>query len=177
MVESAHLRIGVKSNRMVRDYETPTVPRAWEIFTRDWANRLGLTDVPVVMTCSPDRYGIPIVLRVVRSDGVECVSTRRGSDVDDAVDRRQRFLEAVRSRDVRDIELDVAGYFVGEGSLECALCPGDFKHDEWQHAVVRELLRVAQPPLEPGGALSPDDADDVERVELDRKVAALLAQS
>ncbi len=162
---------------MVRDYETPSVPRAWESFARSWATRLGLSDIPVTMTCSPDRYGIPIVLRVVRHDGVECISTRRGSDAEDAAERRQKFLRAVNERDIKSVELDAAGYFVGEGSLECSVCPADRPHEEWQHAIIRELLRVAQPPGEPAADLSPDDADDAERSALDRKVGEILASS
>jgi hypothetical protein len=162
---------------MVRDYETPTVPRGWETFARGWAKQLGLSEKSVVMTCSPDRYGIPIVLRVVRDDGVTCVSTRRGSDLDDATDRRRAFLDAVATRNFAAIELDVAGYFVGEGTLDCSTCGGERPHEEWQHAVVRELLRVARPPVEPAGILSPDDADDAERAALDREVLSLLASS
>ena len=168
---------GVTSKQMVRDYETPTVPRPWESFAQNWANRLGLSRVPVLMSCSPDRYGNPVVLKVVRLDGVECIFTRRGSDADDAADRRIRFIDAVRHQDIRAVELDVAGYFVGEGAIDCALCPGAAGHEEWQHAIVRELLRVAQPFGEPHGPLSPDEADDVERADLDRRVAELLETS
>jgi hypothetical protein len=160
---------------MVRDYETPTVPRAWESFARIWATHLWLTDKTVVMTCSPDRYGIPVVLRVVRANGDVAISTRRGSDADDAAQRRQAFLEAVHRGAFATIELDVAGYYVGEGSVDCPWCGGERRHEEWQHVVVRELLRVAKPPAEPPGDLSPDDADDAERNALDREVASLLA--
>jgi hypothetical protein len=162
---------------MVRDYETPTVPRGWETFARAWAKRLGLSEKSVIMACSPDRYGIPIVLRVVRGDGVTCVSTRRGSDAEDAAERRRAFLEAVATGDFNTVELDVAGYFVGEGTLDCSICGGDRPHEEWQHAVVRELLRVARPLVEPAGNLSADDADDAERATLDREVSTLVASA
>jgi hypothetical protein len=160
---------------MVRDYETPTVPRAWELFTRSWAKRLRLESKTIDLSCSPDRYGIPVVLRVVRPDGTVCISTRRGSDADDAAERRRAFLQSVQSGDFRSIELDVAGYYVGEGTVDCSWCVGDGSHEEWQHVVLRELLRVARPPAEPAGDLSPDDADDAERAELDRSVSTLLA--
>ncbi|HUX86678.1 MAG TPA: hypothetical protein VMW65_06725 [Chloroflexota bacterium] len=160
---------------MVRDYETPTVPPAWESFARTWATRLGLANKEISLACSPDRYGIAVVLRVVRTDGVVCISTRRSSDADDAVERRRRFLEALSAGDFSKIELDVAGYYVGEGTVDCVLCPGSPKHPEWQHTIVRELLRIADPPTEPAGDLAPEDADDAELAALDQKVAEQLA--
>ena len=160
---------------MVRDYETPTVPPTWESFARAWAARLGLANKEVSLTCSPDRYGIAVVLRVVRADGVVCIATRRSSDADDAVERRARFLAAVGAADITKIELDVAGYYVGEGTVDCVLCPGVPKHPEWQHTIVRELLRIAEPPAEPAGALAPEDADDAELAALDQQVAEHLA--
>jgi len=163
----------LKTGLMVRDYETPTVPRAWEAFARRWASQIGLSGKEISLVCSPDRYGNAVVLRVVRPDGTPCISTRRASDADDAAERRQRFLDAIGRADFTSVELDVAGYFVGEGSVDCALC-GEPPHEEWQHAILRELLRVAEPPVEPAGSLSPDDADDAERAALDRRVAQLL---
>jgi hypothetical protein len=160
---------------MVRDYETPTVPRGWETFTQSWAEKLGLSRDAIVMSCSPDRYGIPVVLRIVTAAGEECISTRRGSDADDAPARRQRFLDAVRRRDVRSVELDVAGYFVGEGSIDCSLCSNGRPHEEWQHVIIRELLRVSQPPDDGDLTLLPDDADDAESLALDREVSELLS--
>ncbi len=159
---------------MVRDYETPTVPPAWENFARDWAARLGLTETEISLVCSPDRYGIALVLRVIRKDGVECVATKRSSDADDATERRQRFLDAVQTGDFTKIELDVAGYYVSEGTVNCVLCPGAPAHPEWQHAILRELLRIADPPAELAGDLSPEDADDAELASLDQKVAERL---
>jgi hypothetical protein len=161
---------------MVRDYETPTVPRAWEAFARGWAERVGLADQELSLTCSPDRYGIPVVLRLTRQDGVECIATRRSSDADDAAQRRERFLDAVQRRDVKSVELDVAGYFVGEGTVDCP-CSAEPAHEEWQHVLLRELLRVGSSPPEPSGNLSPEDADDAERAALDVEVKRLLQSS
>lgn len=159
---------------MVRDYETPTVPPAWAAFARRWAGQLGLNGKEITMICSPDRYGNALVLRVTRSDGQICTSTRRGSDADDAVERRQRFLDAIERGDFREVEIDVAGYYVGEGAVDCSIC-GSAGHEEWQHAVLRELLRVSGPAVEVAATLSPDDADDAERAALDRRVSELLS--
>jgi hypothetical protein len=161
--------------RMVRDYETPTVPPSWETFSRRWAHQLGLDGQEVVLACSPDRYGNAVVLRLL-GDGVAYVATRRSSDADDATTRRENFLRAVRERSHRTIELDVAGYYVGEGAVPCA-CGAAVAHEEWQHALLRELLRVAEPPAEPAGSLSAEDADDAEQSSLDRRVAELLSHS
>jgi hypothetical protein len=166
---------GVQEDDMVRDYETPTVPRAWEAFGRRWADRLGLSGETLALVCSPDRYGNAIVLRVVRSDGTTRTSTRRGSDADDAAERRQMFLDAVERGDYTTIELDVAGYYVGEGAVDCTWCSVQPTHEEWQHVILRELLRVAEPNVVVPEGLSPDDADDAERAALDRRVAELLA--
>jgi hypothetical protein len=160
---------------MVRDYETPTVPRTWEAFARRWAGRVGLAGKDVVLSCSPDRYGIPIVLRVTASDGQERVATRRSSDADDAAERRARFLDALHRGDFGRVELDVAGYFVGEGGVDCP-CGAEPAHEEWQHAVLRELIRVGAPPPEPSAGLSPEDADDAEQAALDRAVVGLLGE-
>src|SRR5579871_3370858 len=100
---------------MVRDYETPTVPASWQAFARDWANRVGLANKDVSLICSPDRYRIAVVLRLIDDKGRERIATRRSSDADDAAERRQAFLEAIRTGDFETIEIDVAGYYVGEG--------------------------------------------------------------
>src|SRR5947207_7514209 len=107
--------------QMVRDYETPTVPPAWETFTRHWAERVGLKANDVSLTCSPDRYGNAVVLRLIRPDGVRYIATRRSSNADDAAERRKRFLQAVRNQDYRTAELDVAGYFVGNAAIPCGI--------------------------------------------------------
>jgi hypothetical protein len=159
---------------MVRDYETPTVPPAWETFARRWAEPLGLGGKRISLICSPDRYGNALVLRLIRDDGDVAIATRRSSDADDAATRRRNFLSAVQSGNFQTVELDAAGYFVGEGSVPCTICGGAHPHEEWQHAVLRELLRVARPPAEPPGGLSPEEADDAEQAALDRRVAELL---
>jgi hypothetical protein len=160
---------------MVRDYETPTVPRAWDTYAHRWAARLGIGGKQISLVCSPDRYGIPVVLRVIASDGTIYTSTRRGSDADDAAERRLRFLAAIRDDGYETIELDVAGYYVGEGTIDCGLCSSEPAHEEWQHVVLRELLRVTEPPFDAGPSVDPDDADDAERAALDRQVVELLA--
>jgi hypothetical protein len=160
---------------MVRDYETPTVPRPWDTYARHWAARVGLRHKKISLVCSPDRYGIPVVLRVIEADGVIHTSTRRGSDADDAVERRARFLAAVHEDRFQTVELDVAGHYVGEGMIDCGLCVNEPPHEEWQHVVLRELVRVAEPPTDQPGILDPDDADDAERAALDRRVVELLA--
>ncbi|HLZ08805.1 MAG TPA: hypothetical protein VKT80_09480, partial [Chloroflexota bacterium] len=125
---------------MVRDYETPTVPRAWDAYARQWAERLGLGHKKISLVCSPDRYGIPIVLRVLGPNGSIYTSTRRGSDADDAVERRAKFLAATLEDSFDTVELDVAGHYIGEGMIECGLCANESAHEEWQHLVLRELV-------------------------------------
>ncbi|HVC33696.1 MAG TPA: hypothetical protein VNL16_09325 [Chloroflexota bacterium] len=156
---------------MVRDYETPTIPASWQTFARDWADRLGLAEKQVTLICSPDRYGIAIVLRLIRDDGVERIATRRASDADDAAERRRAFLAALQIGDFKTIEIDVAGYFVGEGLVPCGLCGNAPEHEEWQHAVLRELLRIAAPAPDVDDSLTPEDADDAELDALNRQVA------
>jgi hypothetical protein len=156
---------------MVRDYETPTVPPSWQTFARAWADRVGLTDKEVSLTCSPDRYGIAVVLRLIQEDGTERIATRRSSDAEDAPIRRQAFLEAARTMNFKTIEIDVAGYYVGEGTVPCSVCGDVPAHEEWQHVILRELLRIADPAAEPDDSLSPEDADDAELDALDKKVA------
>lgn len=161
---------------MVRDYETPTVPPSWQAFARAWADRVGLADKNVSLTCSPDRYGIAVVLRLIRADGFTSIATRRASDADDAAERRRAFLDAVRTGNFETIEIDVAGYFVGEGTVACALCPDAPAHEEWQHVILRELIRISDPPPEPDASLSPEDADDAELEALNREVSRRFAE-
>lgn len=175
VVQSPHYTSAELPIDMVRDYETPTVPPAWQTFARDWANRLGLDGKELSLICSPDRYGIAVVLRLIRDDGVERIATRRSSDADDAVERRQAFLEAVRTKEFKAIELDVAGYYIGEGTVSCGICGDAPSHEEWQHTVLRELLRIADPVSESFGSLSPEDADDAELDALNKKVAQRIA--
>jgi len=157
---------------MVRDYETPTVPRSWEGFAQEWAGRLGLGAKSLVLVCSPDRYGNAVVLRLTTNDGNEITYARRSSDADDAAERRRNFLAATASGDYRSVEIDVAGYYVGEGTVPCPYC-GGAPHEEWQHVLVRELLRVVETPTV-DESLAAEDADDAEQNLLDRKVAELL---
>ncbi|HEX5414985.1 MAG TPA: hypothetical protein VFZ25_04910 [Chloroflexota bacterium] len=159
---------------MVRDYETPTVPRSWDGFAREWADRLGLREKKLALVCSPDRYGNAVVLRITTDAGSEITYARRSSDADDAAERREGFLAATASDGVREIEIDVAGYYVGEGTVPCAYC-GGAPHEEWQHILVRELLRVAEPPAV-DESLPAEDADDAEQSLLDAKVGELLGK-
>lgn|GEM_PF-3770550 len=157
---------------MVRDYETPTVPRNWEAFARAWADQLGLGEKQVSLVCSPDRYGSSVVLRILGKAGSEVTYARRSSDADDASERRQSFRAATQSGDFLTVEIDVAGYYVGEGTVPCALCGGS-PHEEWQHVLIRELLRVADPPAV-DESLPAEDADDAEGAALDARVRGLL---
>lgn len=159
---------------MVRDYETPTVPPSWQAYARSWADRLGLNDREVSLVCSPDRYGIAIILRLIQDDGTERIATRRSSDADDATERRRAFLDTLRTKDFKTVEFDVAGYFVGEGTARCGICGGSSAHEEWQHAILRELLRIADPPDDPDASLSPEDADEAETDALNARVAHYL---
>lgn len=160
---------------MVRDYETPTVPPSWQAYTRSWADRLGLNDREISLVCSPDRYGIAIILRLIQDDGTVRVATRRSSDADDAAERRRAFLNTLRTKDFKTVEIDVAGYFVGEGTVRCGSCGDSSAHEEWQHAILRELLRITDPPNDPAGSLSPEDADEAETEALNAKVAHHLS--
>lgn len=159
---------------MVRDYETPTVPPSWQTFAQGWAHRLGLADREVSLVCSPDRYGIAIILRLIQDDGTERIATRRSSDADDAVERRRAFLDAQRDGNFKTVEIDVAGYFIGEGTVQCGICGDTATHEEWQHAILRELVRIADPPADPDPSLSPEDADEAETDALNQKVANRL---
>lgn len=158
---------------MVRDYETPAVPPAWEEFARTWAERVGLSDKNVSLVCSPDRYGNATVLRLHDDTNQTYTATRRSSDVEDAAERRQNFLRAVQDRSFDRVEIDIAGYFIGEGSVPCPWCSGA-NHEEWQHVIVRELLRASQPPDETPGQLSAEEADEAEFANLDDRVHKLL---
>ena len=93
---------------MVRDYETPTVPRSWDGFAREWADRLGLREKKLALVCSPDRYGNAVVLRITTDAGSEITYARRSSDADDAAERREGFLAATASDGVREIVEDRA---------------------------------------------------------------------
>lgn len=159
---------------MVRDYETPTVPRSWEGFARQWADRLGLVEKKLALVCSPDRYGNAVVVRITANDGNEITYARRSSDAGDAAERRQSFRAATESGRFGGIEIDVAGYYVGEGTVPCSLC-GGAPHEEWQHVLVRELLRISEPPSV-DESLPAEDADDAEQLLLDQKVARLLVE-
>jgi hypothetical protein len=114
-----------------------------------------------------------VVVRLALPDGNEAVATRRSSDADDAAERREKFLQAVETGQFTAVELDVAGYYVSEGSVPCSFCVEGPPHEEWQHVLLRELLRIGAPAAVPAG-LSPEDADDAEQAALDRQVAALL---
>jgi hypothetical protein len=129
------------------DYEKPAIPPTWDTFAADWASKMGLGDKEIRLICATERFGAPIILRLV-GKGPKIVFTRRSSDAHDAAQRRQRFLEAARARAFDAIEIDMAGFFVEEALVAPAGSPA---RTQWQPAIVQQLLRVTEPDLEVAG--------------------------
>ncbi|HEY3111939.1 MAG TPA: hypothetical protein VGL23_24510, partial [Chloroflexota bacterium] len=109
------------------DYEKPAIPPAWETYATAWASRLGLGDKEVRLICATERFGAPIILRLV-GKGPKIVYTRRSSDAFDAPQRRQRFLEAARGKSFDAIEIDMAGFYVEEALVAP---PGSPARTQW----------------------------------------------
>src|SRR5438093_10266712 len=149
------------------DYEKPAIPPAWDSFAAAWANKLGLGDKEVRLICATERFGAPVILRLV-GRGPKIVYTPRSSDAFDAAQRRQRFIDAATSKSFDAIEIDMAGFFVEEALI----APAHSSHrTQWQPAVLTQLLRVAEPVLDvPGEGEAADHEEDRLRAE---KVAKL----
>jgi hypothetical protein len=47
------------------DYEKPYIPTSWEEFANKWAAELGLGDKEIRLICATERFGAPIILRLV----------------------------------------------------------------------------------------------------------------
>jgi hypothetical protein len=151
------------------DYEKPAIPPAWETYATTWASRLGLGDKEVRLICATERFGAPIILRLV-GKGPKIVYTRRSSDAFDAAQRRQRFLEAARGKSFDAIEIDMAGFFVEEALVAP---PGSPARTQWQPAIVQQLLRVAEPEITVAG--EGDEADHHEDQARAAKAEALIS--
>lgn len=129
------------------DYEKPVVPPSWEAYAAAWIAKLGLTGKEVRLICSPNRYGMPIILRLARG-GQKVPYTRRSSDAPDAAERRARFIEMARSGNFDAIEIDFAGFFVEEALVAPKGSPAQ---TQWQPAIVTQLVRVSDPDPEVQG--------------------------
>jgi hypothetical protein len=149
------------------DYEKPYIPDAWQAYAEAWAEKLGLGDKDVRLICATERFGAPVILRLV-GKGPKIVYTSRSSDAFDAAQRRQRFVDAATSNAFDAIEIDMAGFFVEEALI----APAHSSHrTQWQPAVLTQLLRVAEPVLDvPGDGEAADHEEDRLRAE---KVAEL----
>lgn len=151
------------------DYEKPTIPPAWESYAAIWAQKLGLGDKEVRLICSPERYGAPILLRLV-GKGPKVLFTRRSSDAFDAAQRRQRFIEMAKTKSFDAIEIDMAGFFVEEALVAPS---GSQARDQWQPAVIEQLLRVTEPELNvPGEGEEADHAEDRVRAQRAQELRA-----
>ena len=129
------------------DYEKPTIPPAWDSYATAWAERLGLGDKEVRLICSTERFGSPIILRLV-GRGPKMLFTRRSSDAPDAAQRRKRFIDAATSKSFDAIEIDMAGFFVEEALVAPHDSPA---RTQWQPAIIQQLLRVAEPEIQVAG--------------------------
>ncbi|TAK21176.1 MAG: hypothetical protein EPO26_14660 [Chloroflexota bacterium] len=150
------------------DYEKPAVPASWHEFAAAWAAKLGLGDKEIRLVCATERFGAPIILRLI-GKGPKIVFTARSSDAADAAPRRQRFLTAAANREFSAIEIDMAGFYVEEALLAPPDSPARVK---WKSGVLTQLLRIAEPVLEvPGEGEAADQAEDAQRT---ARVAELL---
>jgi len=142
------------------DYEKPAIPARWEAFAHAWGERLGLAGKEIRLICATERFGAPIILRLV-GRGPKIVFTPRASDAFDAAQRRERFHRATVDRAFEAIEIDMAGFYVEEALVAPAGSPN---RDRWQDAVILQLLRVAEPVIDvPGDGEAADAAEDALR--------------
>lgn len=153
------------------DYEKPAIPPSWDTFAAAWASQLGLGDKEIHLICATERFGAPIVLRLV-GQGPKIVFTRRSSDAHDAVQRRQRFIAAAQGKNFAAVEIDMAGFYVEEALIAPAGSPA---RTQWQSAIVQQLLRVAEPEIEVAG--EGEEADHHEDHARSARAQSLLAES
>ena len=151
------------------DYEKPAIPPAWDTYATAWAERLGLGDKEVRLICATERFGAPIILRLV-GKGPKIIYTRRSSDAFDAAKRRERFLEAAKSKSFDAIEIDMAGFYVEEARVAP---PGSPARTQWQPAIVQQLLRIVEPEIAVAG--EGDEADHHEDQARSAKAQALIS--
>ncbi|HZQ98460.1 MAG TPA: hypothetical protein VFC93_06555 [Chloroflexota bacterium] len=153
------------------DYEKPYIPDSWQQWADAWAARLGLGDKEVRLICSTERFGAPVILRLV-GKGPKVPFTRRSSDVANAAKRRDQFIQMASNKQFDAVEIDMTGHFVEEALVAPA---GSRARTQWQPAVLRELLRVADPtPDVPGEGEAADHAEDELR---DKRVQELLSSA
>jgi len=152
------------------DYEKPAIPPAWDAYATAWANRLGLADKEVRLICATERFGAPIILRLV-GKGPKIVYTRRSSDAHDAAQRRQRCIYAARAKSFDAIEIDMAGFYVEEALVAPAGSPA---RTQWQGAIVQQLLRIVEPELSVAG--EGEEADHHEDQIRAAKAQALISE-
>ena len=151
------------------DYEKPAIPPSWDSFAAAWAQKLGLGDKEIRLICATERFGAPIILRLV-GKGPKIVFTRRGSDAHDAAARRQKFIAAAKSRSFDAVEIDMAGFYVEEALVAPAGSPA---RTQWQGAIVEQLLRVVEPDLDVAG--EGDEADHHEDQARAARAQALIS--
>ncbi len=152
------------------DYEKPAIPARWETFAQAWAERLGLAGKEIRLICATERFGAPIILRLV-GRGPKIIFTPRASDAFDAVQRRQRFQKAAVDRSFDAIEIDMAGFYVEEALVAPAGSPN---RERWQDATILQLLRVAEPVIDVAGeGEAADAAEDALRRD---RIVALRAE-
>lgn len=152
------------------DYEKPYIPTSWEEFAREWSEKLGIGDKEIRLICATERFGAPVLLRLV-GKGPKIIYTRRSSDAHDAAARRAKFIEAARTKSFDAVEIDMAGFFVEEALVAPA---GSAARTQWQPAVIAQLLRVAEP--DPPVAGEGEEADHLEDSMRAHRVAELLAK-
>ena len=150
------------------DYEKPYIPASWDEWAKGWAEKLGLGDKEIKLICATERFGAPVILRLV-GKGPKIVYTRRSSDAHDAAARRQKFIEAAKSKSFDAVEIDMAGFFVEEALVAPA---GSAARNQWQPAVITQLLRVVEP--DPPVAGEGEEADHLEDTARAHRVKELL---
>jgi hypothetical protein len=150
------------------DYEKPYIPTSWDDFAKQWAEKLGLADKEIKLICATERFGAPVILRLV-GKGPKIVYTRRSSDAHDAAARRQKFIQAARDKAFDTVEIDLAGFFVEEALVAPA---GSAARTQWQPAVITQLMRVVEP--DPPVAGEGEEADHLEDSMRAHRVKELL---